>query len=108
MIIKFVFLIVLFMAHYNFKPTNSNLIVKMLIQFNAKSHNDIENSKSSKSEARRLFNATGRTLISTFERNQINKGCRCGNDGCTLRRASSTSIAGKFRELSTYFRCSLR
>ena len=107
MIIKFVFLIVLFMAHYNFKPTNSNLIVKMLIQFNAKSHNDIENSKSSKSEARRLFNATGRTLISTFERNQINKGCiMCRS--CTLRRASSTSIAGKFRELSTYFRCSLR
>ena len=54
------------MAHYNFKPTNSNY---MLIQFDAEIHNDIENSKSSKFDG--------------------------------LRRASSSGIAGKFRELLT-------
>ena len=116
MIIKFVSLIVFFMAHYDFKPTNSN---NMLIPFNAQSHIDIDididikNSKSSKSEARRLFDASGRKLISTFERNQINKGCKCSREGkcepkgCKLRRASSRSIAGKFRELITYFRRNL-
>ena len=106
MITKFVSLIVFFMTHYNLKPTNSNY---MLIQFNPQSHNDIESSKSSKSEAMRLFDAIGRKLISTFERNQINKGCKCSREGkcepkgCKLRRASSRSIAGKFRELLTYF-----
>ena len=95
MILVPVFLLLL--VHYIFKVTNSNDI---LIQFDAQSHKHIVNSNTSKLESKRLFNAIGIKLISDFENNPINKGCKynrkgeCKPKGCKSRRASSRSMAG--------------
>ena len=100
MIIKFVFLIVFFMAYYNFKFSNSNY---MLIQINDQSHNHIVNSNTSKIKAQRLYEAIGKKLISALESHQINIECKCSHEGkcepkgCKSKRASSRSIGGKFR-----------
>ena len=72
----------------------------MLSQFNAQSHKHIVNSNTSKLESRRLFSAIGKKLISYFENNPINKGCKCNRKGeckpkgCKLRRPSSRTMAG--------------
>ena len=107
MIIKFVSLIVFFMAYYNFKFTNANY---MLLQIKDQSHNLIVNSKTSKIKDRRLSEASRKKLISAFESNQINVECKCNHEGkceakgCNLRGLRSGSIGGKFRLVLTYFR----
>ena len=89
--------IFLLLVQYGFKVTNSN---NMLTQFDAQSHKHIVNSDTSKLESRRLFDTIGKKLISDFENNPINKGCKCNRKGeckpkgCKLRRASSRSMAG--------------
>ena len=100
MIIKFVSLIVFFMAYYNFKFSNSNY---MLIQINDHSHNHIVNSNTSKVKARRSFEVIRKKLISALKSNQINIECKCSHEGkcepkgCKPKRASSRGIGGKFR-----------
>ena len=73
MIIKFVILIVFFMAYHNFKITNANY---MLLQIKDQSHNHIVNSKTSKIKGWRFFDA--------IDKKQI-------------RNTRSRSIGGKFR-----------
>ena len=86
--------ILVLLAYYNCKVTN------WLVQFDAQSKNHAVNSKTSKLEARRLFKAIGKRLISDFENKKINIGYKCSRKGeckpkgCKLRRTSSRSIAG--------------
>ena len=111
MIIKFVSLIVFFMAYYNFKFTNLNY---MLIQINDQSHNHIVNSKTSKIKARILSEASRKKLISAFESNQSNKECNCSHEGkcepkgCNVRGLRSKRIGGEYKLVLTYFRPSKR
>ena len=107
MIIKFVSLIVFFMAYYTFKFTNSNYL---LLQIKDQNHSHIVNSKNSKIKARRLSEASKKTLSSAFESNQINIECKCNHEGkcepkeCHLRGLRSGSIGGNIRLVRTYFR----
>ena len=110
MIIKFVSLVVFFMAYYNFKFTNANY---MLLQIKDQSHNHIVNSKTSKIKARRFSEASRKNLISAFESNQSNIECNCSHEGkcepkgCNVRGLRSKSIGGKYKLVLTYFRPSL-
>ena len=95
MIMKFLSLIVFFMAYYTFKFTNSNY---MLLQIKDQNHYNIVNSITSKIKARRLSEASKKKLISAIKSNQINIKCKCNHEGkCEpkgCRRASSRSIGG--------------
>ena len=94
---KFFPVILSLLVYYDCNVTNSNY---MLIQFDAQSHNHIVKSKISRSKAKELFNSIGRKLISDFDKNPMNKRCKCSRKGeckpkgCKLRRTSSRSIAG--------------
>ena len=111
MIIKFVSLVVFFMAYYNFKFTNANY---MLLQIKDQSHNLIVNSKTSKIKAKILSEASRKKLISAFESNQSNIECNCSHEGkcepkgCNVRGLRSKNIGGEFKLVLTYFRPSLR
>ena len=110
MIIKFVSLIVFFMAYYTFKFTNSNY---MLLKIKDQNHNHIANSKTSTIKAMRLSEASRKKLISAFESNQSNIECNCSHEGkcepkgCNVRGLRSKSIGGKYKLVLTYFRPSL-
>ena len=68
MIIKFVPLVVFFMAYYNFKFTNSNY---MLIQINDQIHNHTVNSKTSKIKGWRFFDAIDKKQIRNTQSRSI-------------------------------------
>ena len=111
MIMKFLSLIVFFMAYYTFKFTNSNY---MLLKIKDQNHNHIANSKTSTIKAMRLSEASRKKLISAFESNQSNIECNCSHEGkcepkgCNVRGLRSKSIGGKYKLVLTYFRPSSR
>ena len=98
------------LVYYDCNVTNSNY---MLIQFDAQSHNHIVKPNTSKLKAKELFNSIGRKLISDFDKNPMNKRCKCSRKGeckakgCKFRRSKSRSIAGLFRQAFKLLRFSL-